>query len=200
MSWTQHPTGHHHPPCSPVPREEGSIPTSLCEQPQDAHSCWHDHHWLAWWHQGSPLPIMHTYWQQWQDPHCGRWPCPTWRSPHHPSIRKGEDTTATPPVPSRNHQSPVVCACGCVFWPGINKAIEEAVWQCETCTQSQAQNTTAPLTPMHQLHPTNGRCAPWTYSPWKELTTSYAVTSIQRWFSSDIFHLARATLSKSSHC
>ena len=24
-------------------------------------------------------------------------------------------------------------ACGCVFWPGINKAIEEAVQQCETC-------------------------------------------------------------------
>ena len=24
-------------------------------------------------------------------------------------------------------------ACGCVFWPGINKAIEKAVWQCETC-------------------------------------------------------------------
>ena len=29
--------------------------------------------------------------------------------------------------------------CGCVFWPGIYKAIEEAVWQCETCTQFQVQ-------------------------------------------------------------
>ena len=56
-SWTWHPTGHCHPPCSPVPREEGSIPTSLCEQPWDVHSCWHDHHWLAQWHQGSPLPV-----------------------------------------------------------------------------------------------------------------------------------------------
>ena len=37
--------------------------------------------------------------------------------------------------------------CGCVFWLGINKAIEEAVWQCETCTQFQAQNAAAPLTP-----------------------------------------------------
>ena len=37
--------------------------------------------------------------------------------------------------------------CGCVFWPGINKAIEEAVWQCETCTKFQAQNAAAPLTP-----------------------------------------------------
>ena len=39
-------------------------------------------------------------------------------------------------------------AHGCVFCPGINKAIEEAVWQCETCTQFQAQNAAAPLTPM----------------------------------------------------
>ena len=38
--------------------------------------------------------------------------------------------------------------CGCVFRPGINKAIEEAVQQCETCTQFQAQNAAAPLTPM----------------------------------------------------
>ena len=39
-------------------------------------------------------------------------------------------------------------ACGCVFWLGMNKAIEEAVWQCETHTQFQAQNAAAPLTPM----------------------------------------------------
>ena len=39
-------------------------------------------------------------------------------------------------------------ACGYVFWPGINKAIEEAVWQCETCNQFQEQNAAAPLTPM----------------------------------------------------
>ena len=45
-------------------------------------------------------------------------------------------------------------ACGCVFWLGINKAIGEAVWQCETCTQFQAQNAAAPLTPMPTLsHP-----------------------------------------------
>ena len=37
---------------------------------------------------------------------------------------------------------------GCVFCPGINKAIEEAVWQCETCTWFQAQNAAAPFTPM----------------------------------------------------
>ena len=37
--------------------------------------------------------------------------------------------------------------CGCFFWPGINKAIEEVVCQCETCTQFQNQNAAAPLTP-----------------------------------------------------
>ena len=36
---------------------------------------------------------------------------------------------------------------GCVFWPGINKAIKEAVWQCETCMSFQAQNAAAPLMP-----------------------------------------------------
>ena len=39
-------------------------------------------------------------------------------------------------------------AHGYVFWPGINKATEEAVWQCETCTQFQAQNAAASLTLM----------------------------------------------------
>ena len=38
--------------------------------------------------------------------------------------------------------------CGCVFWPGINKAIEEAVWQCETYMSFQAQNAATPLTPI----------------------------------------------------
>ena len=37
-------------------------------------------------------------------------------------------------------------ACRCVFWPGINKAIEEVVQLCETCTQFQAQNASVPLT------------------------------------------------------
>ena len=42
---------------------------------------------------------------------------------------------------------------GCIFWPGINKAIEEVVHQCETHTWFQAQNAAAPLmstpTPSH---------------------------------------------------
>ena len=36
----------------------------------------------------------------------------------------------------------------CIFCPGLNKAIEEVVHQCETCTQFQAQNAAAALTPM----------------------------------------------------
>ena len=51
-------------------------------------------------------------------------------------------------------------AHGCVFWPGINKAIEEIFWQCETCTQFQAQNAAAPLTPM-----------PNPSHPWQKCTT-----------------------------
>ena len=37
--------------------------------------------------------------------------------------------------------------CGCVFWPGVNKAIGEAVWKCETCMRFQTQNAATPLTP-----------------------------------------------------
>ena len=49
---------------------------------------------------------------------------------------------------------------GCVFWLGMNKAIEEAVQQCETCSQFQAQNAAAPLTPMPTL-----------FHPWQMCTT-----------------------------
>ena len=38
-------------------------------------------------------------------------------------------------------------ACGSFFWPGIKKAIEEVVHQCETCTWFQNQNAAVPLTP-----------------------------------------------------
>ena len=52
-----------------------------------------------------PHPL-HPYWG---DPHHWRWPCPLWRSPHCPSFGKGESATTTPPVSSRDHQSPVAC-------------------------------------------------------------------------------------------
>ena len=35
-----------------------------------------------------------------------------------------------------HQQTTKVQLFGCVFWLGINKAKEEAVWQCETCTWS----------------------------------------------------------------
>ena len=41
----------------------------------------------------------------------------------------------------------LLIACGCIFWPGINKTIEEVVHQCETCTQFQAHNAATPLPP-----------------------------------------------------
>ena len=51
--------------------------------------------------------------------------------------------------------------CGCSFWPGINKAIEEVVCQYETCTQFQAQNAATPLT----LTPTPS-------CPWQKCTSN----------------------------
>ena len=43
---------------------------------------------------------------------------------------------------------------GSFFWPSINKAIKEVVYQCETCTWFQSQNASAPLTPTPtQSHP-----------------------------------------------
>ena len=49
---------------------------------------------------------------------------------------------------------------GSFFWPGINKAIEEVVCQCEACTQFQSQNAAAPLTP-----------TPTPSHPWQMCTT-----------------------------
>ena len=66
---------------------------------------------------------------------------------------------------------------GCIFWPGINKAIEEVVCQYETCNQFQAQNAAAPLMPIPS-HPWQ-MCALDIFTR-KELTTSYVVTSTQR--------------------
>ena len=87
--------------------------------------------------------------------------------------------------------------CGCIFWPGINT--EEVVHQCETCTQFQVQNAATPLTPTPTPYCPR-QCMPQTSLPWEEPTTSYVVTSTQRWSSSNISHLARATPPNSSHC
>ena len=78
--------------------------------------------------------------------HCWRWTCVLWRNPHHPSIRKGEGPWYSAPITPSISKTQLL-AHGCVFWPCINKAIEEAVWQCETCMRFQAQNAATPLTP-----------------------------------------------------
>ena len=49
--------------------------------------------------------------------------------------------------------------CGCIFWPGINKAIEEVVHQSETWTQFQTWNVATPLTPTLTLSQPWQMCA-----------------------------------------
>ena len=194
MSWPWHPAGHCHSPCSPVPRAEGSISTSLHEWSRDTQSCQHHHHWLVRRHKGSSSPltsILATLW----DPHHWRWPLPPWRSPHCSSFRKGE-STATMHQLHQGITKAQLLTHGCIFWPGINKAIEEVVHQRPGFKPRMLQHPSH----LHQLHPAHGRCAPQTSLPWKESTTSYVETSTQRWSLSGIFHLARATPSKSSRC
>ena len=60
-----------------------------------------------------------------------------WRSPHHSSIRKGEDPWYSAPITLRYYQNTVVCPWFC-FWP---------VQQCGTCMRFQAQNAATSLTP-----------------------------------------------------
>ena len=88
---------------------------------------------------------------------------------------------------------------GCIFWPGINKAIKEVVHQCETCTWFQAQNTIAPLTPTPTPSHSCRMCT-------TDILTLEGVNYLicgdfySKMISSDVFHLARETPSKSSGC
>ena len=67
--------------------------------------------------------------------------------------------------------------CGCIFWPGINKAIEEVVHQCETCTWCQAQNAAAPLTTM-----------PTPSHPWQMCTTDiFTLEGVHYLICSDLY-------------
>ena len=101
--------------------------------------------WLAQGHQGgppSPPSVLATQ----RDPHHWGWSSPVRWSTHHSSCWKER-------VLHQLHQfhqgiaKSQLLACGSFFWPSINKAIEEVVHQCETCTQFQSQNAAAPLTP-----------------------------------------------------
>ena len=45
--------------------------------------------------------------------HCWKWTCVPWRSPHHPSIRKGEDPWYSAPTTSRHYQNTAACLWFC---------------------------------------------------------------------------------------
>ena len=114
------------------------------------------------------MPILATS----GDPHCGRWPCPRWTIPHCPSIRMGEDTIATPPVPARNHQSTVVHLWMCLLarHKQGHRRSREAFSSVRPAPSSKPKMLQHPSLQC-QLQPAHGRCAPQTSSPWKELTT-----------------------------
>ena len=193
-SWPQHPTGNCHSSCSSVCRPEGSISTSLHEWCRDVCPCWHHHHQLARWHQGGSLPLMSLLATSW-NPHHWRWSCPPWRSPHCSSIRKGENTTLTTPVPSRNHHIPVAH-----MWMYLLAWYKQSHWRsCSPAPSSKPRMLQQPSL-LHQLCPAQGRFVPQTSLPWKELTTSYVMTSTQRWSLSNTSHLAKAIPPKLSHC
>ena len=105
--------------------------------------------------------------------------------------------TPTTPVPPRNHQIPVAC-----MWMYLLAWYQQSHWSCSSMRPAPSSKPKMLQHPslLHRLHPAHGRCMPQTSEPWKELTTSYVVTSLQRWSSSDAFYLARATPPKSSRC
>ena len=94
--------------CLQNTRLQGSFPTSLCQWSRNESSCWPDHYWLAWGHQGcssSSPPILATQ----IDPHCQGQSSPARWSTHHSSCQKGESSTSTASTPSRNNEVTVVC-------------------------------------------------------------------------------------------
>ena len=60
--------------------------------------------------------LLHPCSQHWETLIIKDDPCPMWSCPHCPSIRMGENTTATPPVPPRNHWSTVVHLWMCLLF------------------------------------------------------------------------------------
>ena len=76
-----------------------------------------------------------------------------WSSPHHPSIGK-ENVLGTLQGSHKGITKTQSLTHGCVFWPGINMPIEEAVQQYEMCMRFQSQNAAAPPRPTPTpLHP-----------------------------------------------
>ena len=75
---------------------------------------WYHHLWLAWQHQGSPMPTMSLLATLWVT-HCWRWTCVLRRSPHHPSMRKGEGPWYSAPVTPGHYQNTVACLWLCLL-------------------------------------------------------------------------------------
>ena len=197
-SWTQHPTGHCHPPCLPVPERKEAFQQAFVSNPEM--------HALAnmiitgWAYDIKAVTCLLCPYRQ----HCETL---TIENGHVlcgealiiPSIRKERMLQQL----HQFHQGITkaqLFACGFVFWQGINKAIEEAVQQCETCTWFQAQNATAPLTPMPTPSPPMA-CVQWTFFTLEGIDHSdlwwlYSKIMILIWH----FPSGQSKLSKLSHC
>ena len=136
--------GYCYPSCPHNARLQRSFPASLCKWSRNASSGWPHHYWLAQGHKEVPCP-----------------PCPYWQHRETLTIDDGlvlqGEALIIPPAKRETvlhqlhqfHQGITksqLLAHGSFFWPGINKAIEEVVCQCEACTQFQSQNAAAPLT------------------------------------------------------
>ena len=133
-------TGYCYPSCLHNAKLQRGFPASLHQWSRNASSCQPHHYWLAQGHQGSsssPLPVLATI----KD-----------------SLVLWGEALVIPPAKRERvlhqlhqfHQGITksqFLACESFFWPGINKAIEEVVHQCETCTWFQSQNAVVPLTP-----------------------------------------------------
>ena len=100
-------------------------------------------------------------------PHHWRWSCPQSRSSCCSSFTKGGNTTPTTPVPSRNHQIPVVCA-----WMYLLAWYKQSHWRscssmwdlhlvpsAECCNTSHSYtNSILPMADVHLGHLYPGRC------------------------------------------
>ena len=94
--------GYCYPSCLHNANLQGSFPASLHQQSGNVSSCWPNHHWLAWGHQGSPsspLPILATQ----RHPHHWWQSSPVRWSTCHPFCQKGESPASTASIPSRDN-------------------------------------------------------------------------------------------------
>ena len=122
MSWPWHTTGHCHPPCSPVPRAEGSIPTSLHECSWDA--CPHNIIITSWPDDIKSVPCpLHPYWQHSETLTIEDGLVLHGEALVVPSLER-ESTATTVSVPPRIHQGPVAC-----MWMHLLAQYKQSHWR-----------------------------------------------------------------------